>query len=53
LGVGGAGCCQAGCRAGADRETVVRHLIRAGVQLRRLGLTEEQAMAAKRLYLDG
>jgi DNA-directed RNA polymerase specialized sigma24 family protein len=23
------------------------------VQLRRLGLTEEQAMAAKRLYLDG
>ncbi len=39
--------------SGAHRETIVRHLVRAGVELRRLGLTEEQAAAAVVLYGDG
>jgi DNA-directed RNA polymerase specialized sigma24 family protein len=39
--------------SGAHRQTVVRHLLRAGVELRRLGLTAEQADAAQRLYLEG
>lgn len=39
--------------SGAHRQTVVRHLARAGVELRRLGLTDEQERAAVRLYRDG
>ncbi|MGI9092184.1 MAG: helix-turn-helix domain-containing protein [Mycobacteriales bacterium] len=39
--------------SGAHRETVVRHLVRAGVELRQLGLTEDRAQAAGSLYLDG
>lgn len=38
--------------SGAHRQTVVRHLARACVELRRLGLTTEQADAAERLYLE-
>jgi hypothetical protein len=36
----------------AHRQTVVRHLVRAGVELCRLGLTDEQVQTAERLYLD-
>jgi predicted transcriptional regulator len=39
--------------SGAHRQTVVRHLVRKGVKLRRSGLTDEQAKAAERLYLEG
>jgi len=39
--------------SGAHRQTVVRHLVRAGVELRSLGLTAEQAKAAGELYRDG
>jgi len=39
--------------SGAHRETVVRHLVRGGVELRRSGLTEDQIKEAARRYLDG
>lgn len=39
--------------SGAHRQTVVRHLARAGVELRRLGLTGEQAQNARDLYVEG
>lgn len=38
---------------GAHRETVSRHLKRAGVRMRRRGLSSVQAEAAKQLYLNG
>lgn len=38
---------------GVGKETIMRHLVRAGVQTRRRGLTDEQASEAKRLYEDG
>lgn len=38
---------------GAHRETVSRHLQRAGVRMRRRGLSSVQAEAAKQLYLNG
>lgn len=37
----------------AHPQTVVRHLVRAGVELRRLGLTDEQATAAVKSYREG
>ena len=39
--------------SGAHRETVVRHPVRGGVELRRSGLTEDQIKEAARRYLDG
>lgn len=39
--------------SGAHRQTVVRHLIRAGAEFRQGGLTDEQSKKAERLYLDG
>jgi hypothetical protein len=39
--------------SGAHRQTVVRHLVRAGIELRRLGLTGKQAQIASDMYLDG
>lgn len=37
----------------AHRQTVVRHLIRAGVKLRDTGLSNEQDQIARSLYVDG
>jgi DNA-binding transcriptional regulator LsrR (DeoR family) len=39
--------------AGLHRQTVIRHLVRAGIELPRHGLTDEQARAAAELYVDG
>lgn len=39
--------------SGEHRRTVVRHLVRAGVELRCFGLTDEQARTAVKLYRDG
>ncbi len=39
--------------SGAHRETVVRHLVHARVEIRQRGLTIGQAEAVKSLYLDG
>lgn len=39
--------------SGAHRETVVRHLVHAGTELRRGGLTAEQAQTARELYAEG
>jgi len=39
--------------SGAHRQTVVRHLVGAGVEMRPLGLANEQAESARLLYLDG
>jgi hypothetical protein len=39
--------------SGAHRQTVVRHLVRAGIESRNQGLTCEQAKVAAGLYLDG
>jgi Ni/Co efflux regulator RcnB len=38
---------------GAHGETAVRHLVRAGVEFRRVGLTAEESAKATRMYLDG
>ena len=35
------------------RDTVTRHIKRAGIPYRQLGLTEEQKVEAERLYLEG
>jgi DNA-directed RNA polymerase specialized sigma24 family protein len=39
--------------SGAHRQTVVRHLVRGGVELRRLGLTGELARGASDRYVEG
>lgn len=39
--------------SGAHRETVVRHLVRAGVERLRLGLDGDESAKARQLYLDG
>jgi len=31
----------------------MRHLVRAGVEFRRVGLSDEELVEAKQLYLDG
>jgi predicted transcriptional regulator len=39
--------------SGAHRQTVVRHVLRGGVELRRSGLSSEQARLASDLDLEG
>jgi len=39
--------------SGAHRQTVVRHLVRAGIEFRQGGLTDEQSKKAEQLYRDG
>jgi hypothetical protein len=39
--------------SGARRETVVRHLVLAGIEFRRVGLTDEDSEKAQQLYLGG
>ena len=39
--------------SGAHRQTIVRHLVRVGVELRRFGLDDDQTKAAVKLYRDG
>lgn len=39
--------------SGAHRQTVVRHLVRAGAEFRQGGLTAEQSQKAEELYLGG
>lgn len=39
--------------SGAHRQTIVRHLVRAGVELRRGGLTDQQSELVRQLYSDG
>ena len=40
-------------RTGLHRQTVIRHLVCAGVQLPRCGLTDKQARIAAELYVGG
>lgn len=40
-------------QAGLHRQTVIRHLVRAGIELPQRGLTDEQARAAAELYVGG
>lgn len=39
--------------SGAHRQTAIRHLVRAGLELRCRGLSVDEAEAVGRLYLEG
>lgn len=39
--------------SGAHRQTIVRHLVRAGVEPRRSGLTDKQPEVVRQLYSEG
>jgi len=39
--------------SGAHRQTIVRHLVRAGVELRRGGLTDQQSELVRQLHQTG